>query len=74
MTSDLSEFWFLILHGADWLLHVEQLGGGASAVTHLLSLSFVPSSSMGAKSVWVSGLLVLWLLLLVAGDQSEWGL
>jgi hypothetical protein len=27
---------------------------------------------MGAGSVWASGLLLLWLLLLVAGDQGEW--
>lgn len=48
--------------------------GRVGAMTHLPSLSFAPSSSMGAESVWASGLLVLWLLLLVSGDQGEWGL
>lgn len=43
-------------------------------MTHPSSLSFAPSSSMGATSAWASGLLVLRLLLLVAGDQGEWGL
>lgn len=43
-------------------------------MTHLPSFSFAPSSSMGAQSVWALGLLVLWLLLLVTGDQGEWGL
>lgn len=43
-------------------------------MTHLPSLPFAPSSSMGSKSVWASGLLVLWLLILVAGDQGELGL
>lgn len=43
-------------------------------MTHLSFLSFAPSSSMGAGSVWASGLLLLWLLLLVAGDQGEWGI
>lgn len=50
-----------------------KVGGGVCAMTHPLSLSFAPSSSMGATSVWASGLLVLRLLLLVAGDQGEWG-
>lgn len=42
-------------------------------MTHPPSLCFAPSSSMGVTSVWASSLLVLRLLLLVTGDQGEWG-